>query len=272
MRQDCPSCDAASMLTTQEVLAAARVGLLGEGSVTDGWRGLEVELVEGQLWVVFTWRQLPYRLGVRAPLTALDRGIYVGEPVDSAQEWVDELAMWLMEEVDTGAVVWAQRVQRGEVTELLMFEPWTRQFQHGPHRDYYTGPVERGAARLVREQGLDPTAALEASGRGELLAWWVAYVNNSRGLPVVAQLVVTGADDVAHLQSLEVRHDLPTAVPDMVIVDMVYMAAHAAACQGALLITCDAKHPALVAAGLLTPGDQVLWRADGHALAPPLVP
>ena len=109
--------------------------------------------------------------------------------------------------------------------------------------------------------------AVDAADRGELMAWWVAYVNNSRGRPLVAQLVVTGAGGEAQLAHVQIRDD----VPDAVVAEMVYLAVWAAACEGVRRVTCSWDHPVLELAGLQRDGDGWVWRADGPVLSPPAV-
>lgn len=251
------------------MLQAAREVLLGEGGVTEGWYGQDVTLDQGQLLVRFTWRRLPYAFAVRIDLDELDEGMWTGMPVASAREWVGELSGWLMEEFDTGAVAWLPRVVRDGLVELQVDEPRVGQLPPGTTSQYAVSEHGIEGDWFVREHGLDPGPALEAERRGQLLRWWTAYVNNGEGLPLVAQLVVTGGGVDAHLQHLQVRDDLPDAVPDALLAELLYLAVWDAASQGARLVTAGFDHPALALAGLQQEGDLWSWEADGPVLAPP---
>lgn len=255
------------MTTAEEVLLAARESLLGEGPVTAGWYGQDVELEEGRLLVSFRWRRLPYRFAVRIDLDDLDEGVWTGEPVSTAEGWVNELAGLLMEEFDTGGVAWLPRVVRNGLVELDLDAPRVAQVPAGTTAEYYVSDRSIDGAWFVQEEGLDVAPAVDAADRGELMAWWVAYVNNSRGRPLVAQLVVTGAGGEAQLAHVQIRDD----VPDAVVAEMVYLAVWAAACEGVRRVTCSWDHPVLELAGLQRDGDGWVWRADGPVLSPPAV-
>lgn len=261
------------MITHEQVLEAARRILLQDRSVTDGWRTLDVALDAGQLLVTFTWQQLPYRFAVRFALDDLAEGVWTGMPVDNADEWVHELSGLLMEEFDTGAAGGLPRVVRGDLVELLIGQPRLGQLPPEMRAVYYVDTRGVEGDWFMLENGLDPKAALDAHARRQLRAWWNAYVNNAQGLPLVAQLVVTGLGQDAHLAYLQVRDDLPEPVPDVVIAELIYSAVWSAACEGARRITCSVNHPALPLTGLQRDGDLWFWQADGPVLTPPdLVP
>ncbi len=253
------------MTTAEEVLLAAQESLLGEGPVTDGWYGESVELEDGRLLVTFRWRQLPYRFAVRVDLDDLEQGVWTGMPVSTAEEWVNDLAGLLMEEFDTGGVAWLPRVERNGLVELDLDAPRVGQVPAGTTAEYYVSRRDVDTAWFVQEEGLDVAPAVDAAERGELLAWWVAYVNSSRARPLVAQLVVTGEGEAAALAHLEVLGE----VPDAVVAEMAYLAVWAVACEGVRQISSDLDPPVLGIAGLQREGGAWLWRADGPALSPP---
>lgn len=253
------------MTSAEEVLLAARESLPGEGSVTDGWHGESVELEDGRLLIGFRWKRLPYHFAVRIDLDDLDEGVWTGEPVSTAKGWVDDLAGLLMEELDTGGAAWLSRVVRNGLVELDLDAPRAGQVPPGTTAEYHVSDRSIDGAWFVQEQGLDVAPAVDAAARGELLAWWVAYVNSTRAQPLVAQVVVTGAGVEAQLAHVELRQD----VPDVVVAETVYLAVWAAACEGVRLVSCHWDHPALELAGLRRDGDGWAWRADGPVLSPP---
>lgn len=259
------------MVTEEQVLHASRELLLGAGAVTAGWTGHEAEVVDGLLQLTFTWRRLPYRFAVRLALEDLSEGPWTGLPTLSAEEWVYELSGRLAEELDTGGVAWLPRLERDGLVELLWEESRFGALPVELGSVYYVSELTHQADWSVREDGLDPGWALEAVRRGDLLCWWGAYVNNSRGRPFVAQLVVTGGGREASLAHLEVREDLPQPVSTALVAEMAYMAVHAAACDGSALVATDLEHPGLDLLDLQRDGPLRFWHADGPLLAPPII-
>lgn len=255
------------MTTAKEVLLAAQESLLGEGPVTDGWNGESVELEDGRLLVTFRWKRLPYLFSVRVDLDDLDRGVWTGEPVSTAEGWVNELAGLLMEEFDTGGVAWLPRVERNGLVELDLGSPRVGQVPAGTTAEYYVSRRDVDTAWFVQEEGLAVDPAVDAADRGELLAWWIAYVNTSRARPLMAQLVVIGDGTEAQLAHVEIRDGLAEAV----VAEMVYLAVFAAASEGVRRVTCGWDHPALELAGLERAEDGWQWRADGPVLSPPAI-
>lgn len=256
-------------MTKEQVLEAARELLLEVEAVTSGWAGDGAVLVEGKLELTFRWRRLPYRFAVRLPLDDLSESPWTGLPVTTAEEWVREASGLLMEELDTGAAAWLPRYERDGLVELLLDEPRVGELAPDMGAVYYVSELTQESNWFVREQRLDPQPALDAARRGQLLNWWCAYVNNSRGLPLVAQLVVIAGRGEAQLAYLEVREDLPLPVPAAVIAEMAYMAVWEAACHGATLIVTTAQHPGLALLGLQRDGELSFWQAEGPTLAPP---
>jgi hypothetical protein len=178
------------VVTEEQVLHASRELLLGAGAVTEGWTGHEAEVVDGLLQLTFTWRRLPYRFAVRLALEDLSEGPWTGLPARSAEEWVYELSGRLAEEFDTGGVAWLPRLERDGLVELLWEEPRIGALSVELGSVHYVSELTHQADWSVREDGLDPGSALKAVRLGDLLCLWGAYVNNSRGRPFVAQLVV----------------------------------------------------------------------------------
>ena len=129
------------------------------------------------------------------------------------------------------------------------------------------------AWRATEPGGLDVAPVKDLALAGQAATWWVAFVNNSRGAPDVAQLVVVpGGPDAARLQHLQVRQDLPDRVPDSVVAQMVYTAVFDAACEGVRTIVSVLGHPAQRhVRGLVEQEDGTLvWRYDGPFLEPPV--
>lgn len=60
--------------------------------------------------VTFHWRDDPQLYGVRFPTTEAPEGPSTGEVCDTAEEWAHEVALVLMEELDTGLVTRGRRV------------------------------------------------------------------------------------------------------------------------------------------------------------------
>ena len=255
------------------VVDCARVVLLVDGAVTEGFRGVAVAQDDGQLVVHFRWRNLPYPLQVRI---ALDDGLdpLTRVPSDSAEDWVHGLVFRLMEELDTGAVAWCARQIRGEGWELLLDEPRVDAVPRGFLDTYFVEQRPSSRWSLMGPGGLDIAVIRELDLARTAATWWVAYVNNNHGAPDVAQLlVVRDGPDLARLHYLQVRHDLPDSVPDSVVAQMVYMAVFEAACNGARTIASGLAHPAQRhVGGLVEQQDGILtWRYDGPFLEPPVL-
>lgn len=172
------------MWTHAELLTAAQAALLGPAAVTGGYDGKSVTVQGDDLVVRFGWRQHPRQFQVRISLNEPEHGPWTGVPTASAAEWVNEVSGLLMEELDTGATQWAVRRERDGALELdLEAGPPTRSA-------YYVSETRSAGAWWLREQGLDVEKAVAAAIDGTLLVWMQMYVDNSRGEPVVAQIVI----------------------------------------------------------------------------------
>ncbi|MCW2778816.1 MAG: hypothetical protein JWN17_2541 [Frankiales bacterium] len=258
-------------LSPAAVLHAARDVLLAPDAVTDGWRGVAVDVEGDDVVVRFRWRELPYALQARFGPDDLAEGAWTGTPLLTPHEWAYEVSGFLMEELDTGGVAWAARRQRGEEVELLLDAPRVGALAPDRKPAYFVSTWPLGAVGFAAGKGFDVAPVRHAVEQDRLVSWWSAYVDNDRGEPYVAQLVVVRDDDVtARLEHLEVRPDLPGPVPDSVLAEMAYLAAFDAACRGMRRVVTDLDHPALRHVGGLRDVDGVLaWTADGPLLSPP---
>ena len=137
----------------------------------------------------------------------------------------------------------------------------------------YSAPGDVSAWDVMGSDGLDVALVNELALAGQAATWWVAYVNNRIGAPEVAQLVVVhDGPDIARLQYLQVRDDLPVGVHDSVVAEMVYLAVFDAACKAARSIVSVLGHPAQRhIRGLVEQDDGTFaWRYDGLFLEPPV--
>ena len=251
----------------------ARAVLLADGAVTEGFRGVAVEQDDGQLVLHFRWRRLPYPLQVRISLGDVKDCSEPDEVPATAEDWVHWLVLWLMEWLDTGGVAWSARRIRGDSVDLLLNKPRAGAIPYGFLPAYYVSQRPLAAWEVMGAVDLDVTLVREVALSGQPAAWWVTSVNNSRGEPDVAQLVVLyDGPDVARLQHLQVRENLPVDIPDSVIVEMLYIAVFDAACNGACTIVSVLGHPAQSQiGGLIEQRDgTIAWRHDGPFLEPPV--
>lgn len=127
----------------ETVVQALRERLLVPGAVTDGFTGLDVvpgsprrpagSKAAGDLGVtvLFRWRHDPATYAIEIPnaieiLPAAgdeERGWPLPEEVStgpgaSVHAWVDEIVLWLMEELDTSLIRRAKRIQVGDIVVL----------------------------------------------------------------------------------------------------------------------------------------------------------
>lgn len=90
-------------------------------------------------------------------------------------------------------------------------------------------------------------------------AWMQMYVDNARGEPVVAQILIVdrAEPDSARVATLQAVTDVP--LPDLT--RMAHQGLCAAAETGAQRITSAVSHPALLAAGMQDNGPELLLDA-----------
>lgn len=239
--------------THAELLTAAQAALLGPAAVTDGYDGKSVTVEGDGLVVRFGWRQHPRQFQVTVSLAEPDRGPWTGVPTPAAAEWVSEVSGLLMEELDTGATHWAVRRERDGVIELDL--------EAGPpsRSAYYVSETRSVGAWWLSEQGLDVEEAVAAAADGTLLVWMQMYVDNARGTPVVAQiLIVRGdADRSARVAKLQTVADVPLSD----LTRLVHHALCATAEAGVARVYSPFQHPALIAAGMQGNGPELVLDA-----------
>ena len=72
---------------------------------------VEVVLDGEDLLVTFSWPGEPHPLGIRFTTTDAPTGPSTGELCETPEEWATEVALVLMEELDTGVVRWGRRTR-----------------------------------------------------------------------------------------------------------------------------------------------------------------
>lgn len=221
--------------------------------MTGGYDGMSVAVEGDDLVVRFGWRRHPRQFQVRISLSEPDRGPWTGVPTQTAAEWVSEVSGLLMEELDTGATHWAVRRERDGAIELDL--------EAGPpsRSAYYVSEARSAGARSLSEQGLDVEEAVAAAADGTLLVWMQMYVDNARGEPVIAQIVILRGSDErsARVAKLQTVADVP--LPD--ITRLAHHALCAAAEAGAARMSSSLQHPALIAAGMQGEGPELVLDA-----------
>ncbi|MGW0230799.1 hypothetical protein ACWDWO_21010 [Actinopolymorpha singaporensis] len=96
----------------EEIVAASRTHLLRPGAVAEGYAGVEVVEEAEAMLVVFRWRRDPNVYALEVDYPTVPESPMTGEPVDSAEEWAQDLEMHLAEELGTGLVHRARRTLR----------------------------------------------------------------------------------------------------------------------------------------------------------------
>jgi hypothetical protein len=237
-----------------ETLTAARERLLRPGAVTDGFGPLDVQIAGDFLAVRFHWRRDPNCFVVRLRLPETAESPWTGCPVDSAEEWVADLAGALMEELDTGFVRRARRTRHGDEVELA----WADEQELPRQQAYYVSGVPVGfgpePGRHLASAGLDVSGPRQAFAQRRLISWLQAYVNNAQGRPYVGQAVVVGdpeSADAAVLDVLETVAGTPEDVSYLLAVDAVHDAAEA----GYLVVRTWLADPVLPALGFISRGN-----------------
>lgn len=243
----------------QQVLEVLREHLLRPGAVTGGFHGLDVvdhsPSAGGQpaggvppgVAVLFRWRADPTTYAFMLPVTLDDAGAitqlegphgWPGYPMTSAQVLADEADFLLMEELDTGFVRRARRLRRGPVVYLL-----TGAAPDVMPAGFFVGPVhvleghgqDEDGEDLGRA-GLDVRAVQQASAEQQLVTWLDAYVNNSRGEPVVGHVAVAweagsllGPGGSVRVVALQVLPGWPVSVGQALLFNALRDAAEAGA-------------------------------------------
>jgi hypothetical protein len=187
-----------------------------------GDRGALVDLAmrDGRPLVTFRWAEDPHVFG---------RVLDPPDPMaDSLVEWAIETGSELMEDVDTGLVY--RSVRRADAGIIVLSEhdlPTDR-------RIYSSEMSEESDGWWLVEHGFDTTIALTRKASGELISWLMAYVNNSRGEPVIGQAVVGwSGDGVARIDVLQTAPGTPVTAQ----LDLVHLACAMAAEAGARRVT-----------------------------------
>lgn len=203
--------------------------------------------------------------GIPISLSEPRRDFYYKSPVESDDDWLESIGLGFMIMLDTGFRARARRRLVDGYIELRDTGGWPDDDRF--YLSSFGENFDEGRAGCLRHDGLDPEPALKQLKLGRLLAWLVAYENNSTGTPDVGQAVVCrGLKGDARLEFLEVA----PGVPDSVMLDLAYFAAHAAAEKGATAVATDMNIPLLEIAGFeARDGQQVLdtsfLRADPDA-------
>jgi hypothetical protein len=81
-------------------------------------------VLEGtDILVTFRWGDDPHLYGVRFPTTDAPEGASTGEVCRTADEWAQEVALVLMEELDTGLVTRGRRSSNAQGLVELHYRP-----------------------------------------------------------------------------------------------------------------------------------------------------
>jgi hypothetical protein len=251
--------------------------------VTDGFRFEGAGAEVGSIEVAFRWRLDPQRYLVRFeyPGWLVDA---LGPGFDAASA-VGELALWLMEELDTGYVGRAERRRVGDAVLLLP----------RPHRPsgWFVGRVPLAfspaasrraveeAARTGRETvvtaspeepdepvadpgrfldlaGLDGSAGRAAAADGTLIAW-LQIDRGEVGSPRSGQAVVVRLDaDTAGIVRLDLLTPDPRALEALALT-----ACRVAVEGGARTLVADRGLRELLRFGFMDDGERLIARHDG---------
>jgi len=93
---------------TEHLLAVVQ-DFVGSGP-DDEQTPMQALLDGADILVTFRWRDDPQLYGVRFPTTQTHEGPMTGEVCETAEKWAQEVALVLMEELDTGLVTRGRRV------------------------------------------------------------------------------------------------------------------------------------------------------------------
>lgn len=189
--------------------------------------------------------------GIPIDVSDRRRDFHYDRPVEDDEEWVESVGIGFMVMLDTGFRARARRRLADGYIELRKSGGWPvdRRF----YLSRFDEGFDDGRAAWLRDDGLDPDPALTALASGRLIAWLVAYENNATGSPDVGQAVVVG--DASGAVRLDLLETAP-GVPQSVLLDLAYFAAHAAAERGAESVVSNSTDPVLRIAGFEDRGDQ----------------
>lgn len=215
---------------------------------------VDVRHASAEVVLLIRWEGDPRLYGIPISLAESRRDFYYGDQVEDDDEWLDSVGLGLQVMLDTGFRAQARRRPVGDYIELRQAGGWPNDDRF--YLSWFGENFDERRADDLRRDGLDPDIALRRLKSGALLAWLVAYENNSTGEPDVGQAVVSR--DAAGQACLEIV-ELTPGVPESVMVDLAYFAAHTAAEKGAGTIATELDIPQLSIAGFETrEGRQVL--------------
>lgn len=252
------------------------------GAVTDGFTLLDARAATDAVEVAFRWRRDPTRYLVRFPYPDLPREA-LGEDF-APDDAVGELALLLMEDLDTGLVSWAARTSTADGVLLQHEGPAPSGWFVGEvpleaspsalraARAAMAASGERFAVVAAHEQDLEPIADpgrfLDAAGLdgsagrravadGSLLAW-LQIDRGEAGSPRAGQAVVVadGAEG-ARIAALELRTPDPRA-----FADLARAACRAAVDAGRVRLVADPALDGLRALGFRDDGGLLVARHD----------
>jgi hypothetical protein len=234
----------------EDVSAALRAAVTGNQLLEgDGIHPTDVVVRGQELLVVFQWQRDRAVYAFPVPLDDLSASPWTGEPVESPEEWADEVVWLLDEELMTGYLAGASRQLVDGRIELRQ-PP-----QPGDESDdrFDIADVEDpGLPALLAEAGLDVAEPVRLAAEGHLLDWQVMDLSTDGFVPVAS--VATSWDDAttARLVHLDTAPGLPVSA----VLDLVHCAVSAAANSGATT---------LVSAIPVPSGEILGFRAAGNA-------
>lgn len=196
---------------------------------SQGCSGVEVLAGDDAVVVAFGWLDNRHRFEIRIPVADAAEGMSTGLSNDTAEQWANEVALWLSEELDTGYVARAsRRLVDGRIELSRPTWPSDDRFYLSVSRPH--DRVWEGALWSIARDGLDADTLRRIAAVTPAMVWLRASLNSRAGGPAVAQAVVTPpTDGTGRLALLQVAD----GAPDSVLLDLVHAAAHQAADAGA---------------------------------------
>jgi hypothetical protein len=165
---------------------------------------------------------------------------------DSLMEWAHEMGAEVMVDVDAGRVY--RSIRSADDGFILLSD----RDRPSDERVYGSEMSEESDGWWLLEHGFNTSVALTRKASGELISWLMAYVNNSRGEPVIGQAVVAwSGEGVAHLDVLETAPGTPVTAQ----LDLVHLACAMAAEAGAQQVTTSSDLAELEVLGFQPDGD-----------------